>query len=635
MAVTDDGILLLPLTQGSSRRAEITFSVRRALPRAGQRLRLPLPAPIADSIGTGELVVGPASDVDFLPDLANSIGLVAMPFAEPDDTAAMESAAAQRFRVTLPDAVFAADRVSRTREVVSQSATEISFEPFDVRVEQQIDFSVRYEPIKELVFEIPTELALDEENLGIYMATQGGRERNAANSLELPVSLDSTMGTVESSESLATRRMRAVLPNPRLGEFSLQIRYRFPRPNDGASTESWRVPLVRPIDGRVDLQRAIVNAPAGFTLTLDAKATGRSWKTAVPAAAQPSDSSYEFVADGSESILPLAVNSADINTPSATTIERAWLQSWFAGEMRQDRAAFLLSTTGSRVTVELPPQVSPTEIEVLLDGRAADVVSRDAGRIVARLPRTANQAALGSAEPMSHTLELRYRQPSPMTLVSRHDLTPPQVVGATALAELCWQIVLPGDRHIVRAPRQMNSASEWQWLGSFWGRRPIRSQGALEDWVGASAHIPATGLQNEYLFTGLAPLSSIELVIAPRWLVVLAASAFVLLAVLAWIYLPVIRRVPFVIAAAGLLAGLAVAFPIPALLLAQASVLGILLAGFALLIARLVARPARWPVVLPAGSSLRQHAPRAETKLPVAATASTSPTISLRMSESE
>jgi hypothetical protein len=313
------------------------------------------------------------------------------------------------------------------------------------------------------------------------------------------------------------------------------------------------------------------------------------------------------------------------------------LQSWFSGEMRQDRAAFRIRTTSSQVTVELPPRVSPAEVEVLLDGQAAMIASRDAGRIVAQLPQSASQSALRTAEPVSHTLELRYRQASRDSIVSWHNLTPPQVVGTTALSGLYWQIVLPGDRHVVRAPRQMASASEWQWLGSFWGRHPLRSQSELEDWVGASRQLPATGLQNEYLFTSLAPLSSIELVVAPRWLVVLVASACVLLLVLAWIYVPVIRRVQLLIAVAVFLAGLAIAFPVPALLLAQASILGIVLAGLALLVAHLVQRPARWPVVLPAGSSLRQPTPRVESIVmpPVAATASTSPTISLRMSESE
>jgi hypothetical protein len=637
MAVTDDGILMLPLSQGSSRRAEITFSVRRPMPRAGQRLRLPLPVPIADSIGTGELVIASTSDANLLPDLENSIGLVAMPFAQLADAPASEMDATQRFRVTLPEAVFAADRVTRTRQVSSESAAEISFEPFDVRVEQKIDYTVRYEPIKELLFEVPRELALDEENLGIYLAPQAGREEYGANSPELPLSLDASMGTVEASEPGGTRRMRAVLPNPRLGEFTLQIRYRVPLPRGGAAGGSWRLPLVRPSDGRIQSQSALVKAPSGVTLKLGAKSDDSSWTTATPAVAQSSGSTSEFVADGSAAFLPLIINMADIDTPSAIMIERAWLQSWFSGEMRQDRAAFRLRTTGSQVTVELPPRVSPAEVEVLLDGEAAMVASRDTGRIVARLPQAASQTALRTVEPAMHTLELRYRQTSRDSLVSRHNLTPPQVVGSTALSGLYWQIVLPGDRHIVRAPRQMTSASEWQWLGSFWGRRPLRSQSELEEWVGASRQLPATGLQNEYLFTSLAPLSSIELVVVPRWLVVLFASACVLLLALAWIYVPVIRRVQILIAVAILLAGLAITFPVPALLLAQASILGIVLAGLALLVARLVQRPARWPVVLPAGSSLRHATPRAESIVmpPVAATASTSPTISLRMSESE
>jgi hypothetical protein len=183
----------------------------------------------------------------------------------------------------------------------------------------------------------------------------------------------------------------------------------------------------------------------------------------------------------------------------------------------------------------------------------------------------------------------------------------------------------------------MISASEWQWLDSFWGRRPTRSQAELEEWVGASTQLAATRSQNEYLFTGLAPLSSIDLVVAPRWLIVLAASTFVLMLALVWIYLPAIRRRQMVAAFAVVLAGLAIAFPIPALLLAQASVLGTVLAGLALVVARLVARPTRWPVVLSTASSLRSKMPRAESIVmpPVAATASTSPTILHRGPQSE
>jgi hypothetical protein len=416
----------------------------------------------------------------------------------------------------------------------------------------------------------------------------------------------------------------------------VQIRYRLPRSKDPDADGVLQLPLVRPMDGRSEVQSAIVLAAAGDAIILDPKA-GATWKQLTSASAAPNQSSAEFVADGSATYLPCVLRAIEADTPSDTTIERAWLQSWFSGSKRQDRAAFKVRTAGSQITVELPSQISPAQVEVLLDGEEADILSRTGGRIVVGLPRAPNYQALRLAEATSHTLELRYQQPNRASLVTRHEITPPQVVGTTALAGLYWQIVLPGDLHVIRAPRQMTSASQWQWLGSFWGRRPSRSQAQLEEWVGASTQLAATGSLTEYLFTGLAPLQSIEVVVAPRWLVVLAASAGVLVIAMAWIYLPAIRRGPLLVAVAFALAGLAIAFPVPALLLAQASVLGLVLAGLALLIARLIARPSRWPMVLPGGSSLRRPTPRPESIVmpAVAATASTSPTISLRTVESD
>jgi len=583
------------------------------------------------------LVVKHATDINLLPDLANSLGLVPASFAEPTAPAATEELPAHRFRLTSPDAVFAADRFSRASEVSTESTAEFVFEPFDVRVEQRIQYVVRYEPIKELIFDVPDELALDVENLQIFAKPQGYQDETGGDEPELPLSMDSPMGTGEKMGPFETRRMRATLPNPRLGRFAVQIRYRLPQQNGRNPDAVLHLPLVRPTEGRPESQRAIVFAEAGVAVSLDPKTAGSSWKPAATVSATGAVPSFEFVADGSATYLPCVIRAMDANAPAATTIERAWLQSWFSGNTRQDRAAFRVSTEGSQIIVELPPQISPAQVEVLLDRESADVVSRSGGRIVVALRRTSRQSPSSLPKATSHTIELRYRQPSRRSLVTRHDLTPPQVVGTTALAELYWQIVLPGDLHIVRAPRQMTSASQWQWLGSFWGQRPSRSQAQLEEWTGASTQLAATASQNEYLFTGLAPLQSIEVLVAPRWLVVLAASAGVLVVALAWIYLPVIRRGPLVVALAFALAGLAVSFPVPALLLAQASVLGLVLAGFALLVARLVSRPSRWPVVLSGGSSLRQPTPRAESIVmpPVAATASTSPTISLRALESD
>ena len=72
IVVSREGILILPLGQAPSRRAEITFSLRRSMPRDTTRLELPLPMPEADSVGAADLTVRTSADVELMPDLCAS-----------------------------------------------------------------------------------------------------------------------------------------------------------------------------------------------------------------------------------------------------------------------------------------------------------------------------------------------------------------------------------------------------------------------------------------------------------------------------------------------------------------------------------------------------------------------------------
>jgi hypothetical protein len=219
----------------------------------------------------------------------------------------------------------------------------------------------------------------------------------------------------------------------------------------------------------------------------------------------------------------------------------------------------------------------------------------------------------------------------------RHRLTPPFLVGASGLSQVYWHIILPSNEHIIRSPGRVSSASQWQWLGSFWGQRPVMSQEDLESWVRASTQIVPVASQNEYLYAGLGPVVSIEVVIAPRWLVVLAASSAVLVLGLMWLYLPAVRRGWVLALTACVIAILAISFPVPAMLLAQASALGVVAVLASLLLKRLVSRPTHWPVVLPAASSQRPTPQRSDSILmpPAVAAASTAPTVPLRISDSQ
>jgi hypothetical protein len=222
--------------------------------------------------------------------------------------------------------------------------------------------------------------------------------------------------------------------------------------------------------------------------------------------------------------------------------------------------------------------------------------------------------------------------------VARHRLTPPRIDGTTELSQVYWQIVLPGDAHIVRSPGQLASASQWQWLGSFWGQRPVMSQGDLEAWVDASSQIAPTAGDSQYLFTGLLPISTIELVTAPRWLIVLIASSLALAMFAGWFYLPVAARSWVLAALVFVIGASAIAYPTAALLIAEAAAIGLVLGPLSMLLSRFVSGPRRRPAPsVMAASSQRMITPRAESIVmpPVIAAASTAPTVTLRGSESD
>jgi hypothetical protein len=164
------------------------------------------------------------------------------------------------------------------------------------------------------------------------------------------------------------------------------------------------------------------------------------------------------------------------------------------------------------------------------------------------------------------------------------------------------------------------------------------SQTDLEKWVGASSQLAPAPADNQYLFTGLLPVSSIIVVTAPRWLIVLVASSTVLALWACWFYFPMAKRSWMLLSAAVVIAAAAISYPTAAVLVAQASAIGVVLAILSMLSARLMARPGRRAIapVATAGSQ-RSHTPRTDSIVipPVIATASTAPTVTLRSSDSE
>jgi hypothetical protein len=337
------------------------------------------------------------------------------------------------------------------------------------------------------------------------------------------------------------------------------------------------LPLPQPADTRIESQSVRVDDSGDLAAVFDPDETS-SWHVVDEApVSHGAERRLELTATGVQTILPLVFQPIARESIQKTVVDRVWLQTWQTGRTIQDRAAFRFQTAGGTVAVELPPAASADAVEVLIDGKLADVSARERGRIVVNVPAS-------NAADIRHTLELRYRRPATVAILKREVFTPPQLVGSSALHETYWHVVLPGDAHVVAPPTQLVPAARWQWMQNFWGLQPTRSQTELEEWVGAAPQMTPDAIQSQYLYSGLAPLASIEIVTAPRWLIVFTASVAVLSAVLLWMYVPAVRRPWIAVAAAIAAAALAIAYPTPALLLAQASLFGWIAATIAVVL---------------------------------------------------
>lgn len=566
--VTREGVLVLPLTQASSRRAEIAFNLRRAVARNATGLRLPLPVPEADTVAAGDLVVAAAAAIELLPDIAESHGLSPTPVT---GDAPLSSAADGRrlfyFRSFLPGPVFAAKRSVRPSDVTAQIDTRLAVDWRQLRATQEVAYRVEYQPVQELVFELPSGWSIADGQIEIVPATP------RAESIAVAVVIE------PASHGRPTRIARAALAQPRLGEFRVRVGYEIADSAGPLGIGGNRLALPQPAGARITSHRVEVSSAPDVAVSLDASANS-TWQSGEYAGAK---SALLLSTEGSAADLPLVVERTAPDRPRATIVERVWLQTWQAGNTIQDRAAIKFRTTGTEVTLELPPLSTVREVEVLVDGALASASERQDGRLIVELPKSrgGEEGAGGS-----HVLELRYRRPAEVGLLTRHAFTPPQLVGSSTLSEVYWQVVLPGDRHIIQTPDQLAPVDPRQWLEVFSGRQATRPQAELESWVGATSQLGPSAAENAYLFSGLAPMASIELLIAPRWLIVLVASGAMLAVASLWMYVPIVRRGWIVIFLAAVVAALAVAYPAPAVLLGQASVLGVILAAFALALRR-------------------------------------------------
>jgi hypothetical protein len=260
-------------------------------------------------------------------------------------------------------------------------------------------------------------------------------------------------------------------------------------------------------------------------------------------------------------------------------VDRAWVQTWLSEQAREERGVFRIAADQPRISVTLPAGAVASEVETLLDQQPVPTALKNGNIVVVEWP----------ADKGAHTLELRYPYATGDAAWSV-GLEPPAFGEGVRLRRLYWQLIVPPDQHLVTLHSSLTPEFTWTRDGWHWSRSNLRGQRELEDWTQTIHEVIEPESMNVYLFSVMGEQGSLNVWIARRSTLVFVASSIVLAVVLLALYAPALRR-PRSLAVMGVgVSVLAAAYPEPAMVLAQAALLGLGLAATAALLRRILSR---------------------------------------------
>ncbi|MDR0608790.1 MAG: hypothetical protein LBG58_01645 [Planctomycetaceae bacterium] len=582
----ENGLLTIPFRTPTDGAFEIELKAYRSLTteegEGKQRLVVPLPQPVVTWSEPAPAVIVPADNVEVIPiDEDADSGLVA---SEPESDRftpkrtiglTRRSRRSQTIRIDIPDrqqeplfyrtepvdAIFVADIRYHRQKIATTMRTDIRLRDQNDQVNQIISYDVSYVPVEKLYFLVPKSL---EEN-GHLQVKIGNR------SLELR---DVTLNGTETEPENWSRKL-VMLPEA-LFKFQLVFRYSIPPvPIEYDMTTPFSLSFICPMETLVTDHRVNPVVPPGYLIELHDDAN-RFWNVTAPDSSTLGTSFQSLQAPDKISLLISLSNHAALGT---TVIERAWLQTWLTGSLRQDRGIYLITSDRESVIINLPQAAAKGKVFVSIDRTPilADISSK--GELI--LPLTPEQRQ------RSVLAEIIYRFPFE-TVRNPVELDLPHFDSESLIRCEYWQVILPTDQHILGIPNGWTPEYQWTWNNLFWERVPSLQKkdiGLPED----TPESPSVSIRsNQYLFSSLHPASQASLYIAGRSLIVLFSSGLSLLIGLTLIYFPQTRY-------AGSLFGLGVALlaiffyrPAPVLLMLQASSFGVFLALGAAYVYRIV-----------------------------------------------
>lgn len=577
-ATSESGVLSVPFAQPLT--GDIVLSVRATLPveATAERVAWNLPTPRADVVGPAVVAIGARGDIELLPDNESIIGLVRQTAAsaavtETDTTALI-------YRLDAAAGGFAANRRFLPRRIEASIAAQASVDAAEIAVEQVIRLNVLHVPLESIELAVPAATA---EAGGITVRQDD-------------LLLDPTeVGPLDEADADAVPeiRMRAILPEPLIGEGELTVRFRIPTPAiPPQSTVPIDVPLVQPLDAAIGRETVAISAPDSTVVGV----RGDAWRRDVaPAAA----ATLGWTAMKPQRSVPLTLSARGAEAARSMVVEAAWLQTRLMGGIREEIRSYVVSSARDTIVITFPDAsggaAETTAMhEVRLDGDLVSAAVRG-GRLVIDLPRADSsrrwRVDLRSTSQRDSGwlgLAASFGLPVPVTLA------PPVFEPPVLERRFYWTLHVRPDEHVLGQPAGWTAQQRWQRATVGWQQRPAVMPGQIADWLEAvamgqdagadpaprGAQLPPLA-ERSLVFSGVGPPGEAVLWVVPHWCIVLIASGATLALGLAAVYRPWWRRSEVWVAIAAILALAAAVTPDVAPLVAQAAVPGLMLAAVA------------------------------------------------------
>ncbi len=586
---TMTGSLTVPLLQPATGEFELVIKAHRPNQLNKNVIEWMLPEPRADVHGPADIFIIPAENVDLSPLVDKLIGLnpgtaSALPADAPTTTLS--------YRAEQNRARFRAEMTVHQQAISADCDAQILIRPRVTEVVQRFDYRIRYEPLDRITLDVPLAL-LDDPTLQFTVSGE-------------------TAEPHEVGEPPSADRRTIELPiKPTTGVVRVEVHFRKAQaiPTNAAS-QGIDIPLIAPLGARISKNEATIEGEPGIRIEQ------REGPWSVLDSAHSSGAAHaplRFTTSDPAPEIRVAVGLEPQHGSRATVVDRAWIQSWVAESVRQDRVVYSFSSDDERIHLSLPEGISSDEVEVILDGHTIVLIARAPNSLDIPLPSDPNRH--------NHLLELRYQFHSTMSTNGQLSFGIPLFDRAVQVQRTYWQLVLPADVMLVTTGANLNPEFAWEWTrgGLGFERVPFKEQRQLEQWIGltngnakgAGSTATIRGGENDlpqrtnrYLFSTVGAIPEFEVAVARRWLVVLLASFATLLAAIALLYVPALRQTRVLAAGGCGLVLLALAWPDQSILTAEAAVLGLALAVLAVVLRRALRDSAQQPIIRFEGSTL-------------------------------